>query len=152
TAVLLGPSGAGKSTLVNALVGDDVQATGAVREDGRGRHTTVARELIALPGGALLIDTPGVREAGVWDGAGATFADIDELASSCRFADCTHAGESGCAVTGAVPPDRLEAWRKLAREQAWVDDRRAASRDREARGKQYARWHKQAKRLEGRED
>lgn len=153
TAVLLGPSGAGKSTLVNALLGDDVQATGDVRaSDGRGRHTTVARELIALPGGALLIDTPGVREAGVWDGTGATFADVDALAAECRFADCTHAGEPGCAVAGTVPPDRLEAWRKLAREQAWVDDRRAASRAREERGKQYARWQKEAQRLKGRPD
>jgi ribosome biogenesis GTPase / thiamine phosphate phosphatase len=140
TAVLLGPSGAGKSTLVNALLGEERQATGAVRAgDGRGRHTTVTRELIALSGGALLIDTPGVREVGLWDGAGETYADIDELATSCRFSDCEHETEPGCAVREAVDPERLEAWRKLAREQKWVEERRAASRDREASGRPQRR-------------
>ncbi|UGS34469.1 ribosome small subunit-dependent GTPase A [Capillimicrobium parvum] len=138
TAVLLGPSGAGKSTLVNALLGSDRQATGAVREgDGRGRHTTVARELIALPGGALVIDTPGLREVGLWEPA--SFADVDALAADCRFADCAHAGEPGCAVRDAVDDDRIESWRKLQREQAWIDDRRAASREREARGRARSR-------------
>jgi ribosome biogenesis GTPase len=142
TAVLLGPSGAGKSTLANALLGDDRQATGDVRaSDGRGRHTTVARELLALPDGALLIDTPGIREIGVWDGTGTAFADIEELAVACRFADCRHEGEPGCAVRGAVDPERLDAARKLEREQAWVDDRRAATRAREALGR--ARWREQ---------
>jgi ribosome biogenesis GTPase len=136
TAVLLGASGAGKSTLVNALLGEGRQATGAVRaSDGRGRHTTVTRELVALPGGALLVDTPGLREVGLWDGAGASFADIDELAASCRFADCRHETEPGCAVRAAVDEERIAAWRKLAREQAWVDDRRAAARERERRGR-----------------
>jgi ribosome biogenesis GTPase len=126
TAVLLGASGAGKSTLVNALLGEDRQATGEVRaRDGRGRHTTVTRELLALPGGALLIDTPGIREAGLWDGVGDTFADIDALAASCRFADCRHDSEPGCAVRGAVDPERLAAWRKLQGEQSWVEERRA---------------------------
>jgi ribosome biogenesis GTPase / thiamine phosphate phosphatase len=133
TAVLLGPSGAGKSTLVNALLGEERQATAAVRADGRGRHTTVTRELVALPGGALLVDTPGLREVGLWDGAGAAFADIDALAEDCRFADCRHDTEPGCAVRAAVEADRIEAWRKLAREQAWVEDRRAAAREREQR-------------------
>jgi ribosome biogenesis GTPase len=142
TAVLLGPSGAGKSTLANALLGDDRQATGDVRaSDGRGRHTTVARELLTLPGGALLIDTPGIREAGVWDGTGGAFADIDALAAGCRFADCRHETEPGCAVRGVVDEERLEAARKLEREQAWVDDRRAATRAREALGR--ARWREQ---------
>lgn len=119
TAVLLGASGAGKSTLANALLGADRQATAPVREhDGRGRHTTVTRELLTLPGGALLIDTPGIREVGLWDGAGATFADIDAAAVSCRFADCAHDSEPGCAVRGAVDQERLSAWRTLAREQA----------------------------------
>jgi ribosome biogenesis GTPase len=142
TAVLLGPSGAGKSTLANALLGDDRQATGDVRaSDGRGRHTTVTRELLTLPGGALLIDTPGIREVGVWDGTGGAFADIDALAAGCRFADCRHETEPGCAVRGAVDEERLEAARKLEREQAWVDDRRAATRAREALGR--ARWREQ---------
>jgi ribosome biogenesis GTPase / thiamine phosphate phosphatase len=150
TAVLLGPSGAGKSTLVNALLGEERQATGEIRAgDGRGRHTTVTRELIALPGGALLIDTPGVREVGLWDGAGETYADIDELAAACRFADCMHETEPGCAVRDAVEPERIEAWRKLAREQQWVDDRRAAARDREERGRSYSRIQREARRVKG---
>jgi ribosome biogenesis GTPase len=149
TAVLLGPSGAGKSTLGNALLGDDRQATGDVRaSDGRGRHTTVARELLTLPGGALLIDTPGIREVGVWDGTGGAFADIDALAAGCRFADCRHETEPGCAVRGAVDEERLEAARKLEREQAWVDDRRAATRAREALGRQ--RWREERARRRGR--
>ncbi len=128
TTILLGPSGAGKSTLVNALLGEERQATGAVRAgDGRGRHTTVTRDLLALPGGALLIDTPGIREAGVWDGPGESFADIDELAAGCRFSDCEHRTEPGCAVRGTLDPERLEAWRKLAHEQAWVDHRRGGA-------------------------
>jgi ribosome biogenesis GTPase len=138
TAVLLGASGTGKSTLANALVGEDRQATGAVRTaDARGRHTTVTRELLALPGGAFLVDTPGLREAGVWDGA--HFDDVDTLAAGCRFADCAHDSEPGCAVRDAVGADRLTAWRKLQREQAWVDDRRAAARAREARGRAIAK-------------
>jgi len=138
TAVLLGPSGAGKSTLVNTLLGAERQATGAVRAgDGRGRHTTVARELIALPGGALVVDTPGLREVGLWDAPG--FADVDALAAGCRFSDCAHAGEPGCAVRGVIDDDRLASWRKLQREQAWLDDRRAAARAREARGRAHAR-------------
>lgn len=150
TAVLLGPSGAGKSTLVNALLGEERQATGAIREhDGRGRHTTVTRELIALPGGALLIDTPGIREVGLWDGAGESYADIDELAASCRFADCAHETEPGCAVREAVDDKRIEAWRKLAREQKWVDDRRAAAREREARGRDYSRIQREARQVKG---
>jgi len=150
TAVLLGPSGAGKSTLVNALLGEERQATGAIRAgDGRGRHTTVTRELIALTGGALLIDTPGVREVGLWDGAGESYADIDELAASCRFSDCGHETEPGCAVREAVDAERIEAWRKLAREQKWVDDRRAAAREREARGRSYTRVQREARRVKG---
>jgi ribosome biogenesis GTPase len=150
TAVLLGPSGAGKSTLVNVLLGEERQATGAIRAgDGRGRHTTVTRELIALPGGALLIDTPGVREVGLWDGAGETYADIDELAASCRFSDCGHETEPGCAVRDAVDAERIEAWRKLTREQKWVDDRRAAAREREARGRSYSRIQREARRVKG---
>jgi ribosome biogenesis GTPase / thiamine phosphate phosphatase len=150
TTVLLGPSGAGKSTLVNALLGEERQATGAIREhDGRGRHTTVTRELIALPGGALLIDTPGIREVGLWDGAGETYADIDELAASCRFSDCGHETEPGCAVRETVDAERIEAWRKLAREQKWVDDRRAAASEREDRGRSYSRIQREARRVKG---
>jgi ribosome biogenesis GTPase len=146
TAVLLGPSGSGKSTLANALVGEQVQATGPVRAgDGRGRHTTVTRELIAVPGGSLLIDTPGLREVGLWDGPGGAFADVDSLAAGCRFSDCRHESEPGCAVRDVVDAERIAAWRKLAREQAWVDDRRAASRERERLGRARARANRRRK-------
>ena len=124
TAVLIGPSGAGKSTLVNALLGRSRQATREVRVgDGRGRHTTVAREVVPIPG-AVLIDTPGLRALGLSgseDGIAATFPDIEQLALGCRFSDCRHAEEPGCAVlaavdSGALPQDRLDSFRKLTRE------------------------------------
>ena len=140
TAVLLGPSGAGKSTLVNTLLDEQRQATAPIRAgDGRGRHTTVTRELIPLPGGALLVDTPGLREVALWDGAGTMFDDIERLAAACRFADCAHDTEPGCAVRDAVDPDRLETWRKFEREQARLDDRKAAARERELRGRSLSR-------------
>jgi ribosome biogenesis GTPase len=120
TLVMLGSSGAGKSTLTNTLLGDDVQDTGIVREhDGRGRHTTTSRSLHRLPGGACVIDTPGVRtlrpdadEAAV----AASFEDVDALSSRCRFPDCRHESEPGCAVRGVVDDDRLRNYRKLLRE------------------------------------
>ncbi|MBJ7330095.1 MAG: ribosome small subunit-dependent GTPase A [Solirubrobacteraceae bacterium] len=153
TTVLMGASGAGKSTLANALLGEDRQAIGEVRaEDDRGRHTTVTRELLELPNGALLIDTPGIREIGLWDGTGETFADIDELALQCRFADCQHEGQPGCAVEAATDPERIAAWRKLAAEQQWIDDRKAAAREREARGRSYARVQVEARRTKGNDD
>jgi ribosome biogenesis GTPase len=124
TAVFTGPSGAGKSTLVNALLGAEVQATGEVRAgDRRGRHVTTGRRLFALPGGGAVIDGPGIRELRLWDGAGmaGAFQDVAELAASCRFSDCAHEDEPGCAVRAAVDdgrldPDRLESLHKLARE------------------------------------
>jgi ribosome biogenesis GTPase / thiamine phosphate phosphatase len=139
TAVLLGLSGAGKSTLVNALLGEDRQATGAVRaSDGRGRHTTVTRELIALPDGGFVIDTPGLRTVALWD-AGEAFADIDSLAAGCRFADCRHEAEPGCAVRDAVAPERLDAWRRFGRAEAWITDPAAARRERKRWGREIAR-------------
>jgi ribosome biogenesis GTPase / thiamine phosphate phosphatase len=147
TAALIGRSGAGKSTLVNALLGEDRQATRPVRAgDGRGRHTTVTRDLIELPGGALVVDTPGLRDVGLWDGAGAAFADIDELAAGCRFADCRHDSEPDCAVRDAVEPDRIAAWRKLEREQARLEDRKAAARTRKERGRAITRQARAAQR------
>jgi len=110
----------------------------------------VTRELIALPSGALLIDTPGVREVGLWEGgAEETYAEVEELAAGCRFGDCAHDSEPGCAVRDAVEPERLAAWRKLAREQAWIEDRRAAAREREERGKTYAKIQRAARRGKG---
>ena len=152
TSVLLGPSGAGKSTLVNALLGFDRQATGAVSEHngGRGRHTTVTRDLLTMPNGALLIDTPGIREAGLWDGGVVqTFADLEELAARCRFSDCSHDGEPGCAVRAEGDPERIAAWQKLQREQAWIEDRRAASLARERSGRRYSVIQREARRAKG---
>ena len=120
TLVLLGSSGAGKSTLTNALLGTDVQATGAVRaDDSRGRHTTTVRTLHRLPGGACVIDTPGLRGlAPDIDEAAlrASFDDISALSAQCRFRDCTHADEPGCAVRAGVAPDRLANYQKMLRD------------------------------------
>jgi ribosome biogenesis GTPase / thiamine phosphate phosphatase len=129
TIVLLGSSGVGKSTLVNRLLQEERQPTHAVRaSDNRGRHTTTSRELFVMPSGALIIDTPGLRELQLWnaaDGVAQTFADVDELAAQCRFTDCKHQNEPGCAVLGALAEgvlaaDRLESWRKLQREQEFL--------------------------------
>src|SRR5216683_5822049 len=145
TLVLLGSSGVGKSTIVNRLLGESLQAVQPVREsDSRGRHTTTARELFALPGGALLMDTPGLREMQLWDaeqGVAQTFADIDSLAEQCRFGDCRHEGEPGCAVQEAIDAGRLdqgrvENRRKLLREQEFL--RRKV--DPEARQEQKEQW------------
>ena len=95
----------------------------------------MTRELLTLPNGALLIDTPGIREAGLWDGTGGAFADIEALAARCRFTDCGHTNEPGCAVRDEGDPERVEAWRKLEREQAWIEDRRQAAREREQLGR-----------------
>jgi ribosome biogenesis GTPase len=124
TAALVGSSGAGKSTLVNALSGQDVMSTGAVRaSDGRGCHVTTHRQLVLLPGGGLLLDTPGMRELQLPDteGLDETFEDVTALAAQCRFRDCRHDNEPGCAVVAAVaagelPEERLEHLRKLERE------------------------------------
>ncbi len=126
TGVLLGPSGAGKSRLTNALLGEQHQAIGDVRaDDRRGRHTTTSRQLLPLPGGGVIIDTPGLRSLGLLsaDRLDQAFPDIDALASDCRFSDCAHDIEPGCAVTAAVaagdlPSQRLASYNKLAREAA----------------------------------
>jgi len=133
TVVLIGPSGVGKSSLVNAFRGDDAVFTQDVRSDGKGRHTTTYRELHALPSGALLIDTPGLREVGLWaseDGLDRAYADIVELEAQCQFRDCAHRTEPGCAVAAAIDagqldPARFASWLKLQREVARVQDRRS---------------------------
>lgn len=160
TVALIGPSGVGKSTLVNTLAGREILAVGAVREGGKGRHTTTHRELVPLAGGALLLDTPGLRELGLWDadaGLDAAFGDIGALAATCRFGDCRHQSEPGCAVPAAVArgdldPERLEAWRKLEREAAWIASRAdpLLARERERLGRAGARAGKQRLREKGR--
>jgi ribosome biogenesis GTPase len=149
TVVLLGASGAGKSTLTNALLGAEVMATGEVRDsDGKGRHTTTTRELHLRPGGGVLIDTPGLRAvglSGVDDGLRLAFADVEALVEDCRFRDCAHGSEPGCAVRAAIDDGRLEGgrldrYRKLERENAWATSRTEAMAERDrvhkARSKQ----------------
>ncbi len=137
TTVLIGRSGVGKSSLVNLLMGEEVQQTAAVREgDGKGRHTTVSREIIELPGAGRVVDMPGVRGLGLWDadaGIEATFADIAEIAESCRFRDCKHGKEPGCAVRAAVEEgviarERFESYQALKQETAAMKERREQAR------------------------
>jgi ribosome biogenesis GTPase len=153
TVALIGPSGAGKSTIINALLGEERQATAAVRAgDGRGRHTTVTRELVPLPGGGVLLDTPGLRAVAMVDapaGLAAAFDDIESLARGCRFTDCAHDGEPGCAVAAAVAAgelagERLASWHKLRRE-AQVAAMRNDVRLRQEEVRKWKIIHKSAK-------
>lgn len=149
TAVLLGPSGAGKSTLANRLLGEELLATRAVRDDGRGRHTTTHRQLLRLPGGALLIDTPGLRELGLYEaeeGLAEVFGDVAELSAACRFGDCRHESEPGCEVTAAVrdgrlDPERVARYRTLERELAH-QARKTDARLRQAEQRRWKRIHR----------
>jgi ribosome biogenesis GTPase len=153
TAALVGSSGVGKSTLINRLLGREELATGHTRASvGRGRHTTTWRQLLLLPGGGVIIDTPGMRELALWgesDAVDDAFADIDALASGCRFRDCAHQSEPGCAVRAAVElgeldPARLDSYRKQQRELRYL----AIRDDAGAQAAQRARWktiHKAAR-------
>ncbi len=161
TVALLGSSGVGKSAIVNGLIGGERQATGAVGASGsRGRHTTTRRELVPLPGGGALIDTPGMRELQLWAGQESveeTFDEIAAIARGCRFRNCAHAGEDGCAVAravaeGSLPPDRLESYRKLSaevqRHEAMADPLTAL--DRKRRDKVLHRRIREYHRITGR--
>ncbi len=153
TVALLGSSGVGKSTIVNQLLGEERQKTRSVREsDQRGRHTTTHRELVVLPGGGLLVDTPGLREIQLWaseDGLASAFEDVEKLAPGCKFRDCVHESEPGCAVLAAVDygslsEERLASYRKLRAEVRSLDIRD----DPELQRAEKARWrsiHKSVK-------
>lgn len=153
TLCILGRSGAGKSSLVNALVGRHVLDTAEIRRDGKGRHTTTHREMHVLPSGAVIVDTPGLRGAGLWvteEGLDRTFADIEALVVDCRFSDCGHRQEPGCAVLAAVedgslPQRRLDSWHKLQREARWMATRTDARLRAEAR-RAWVITHKEVRR------
>jgi len=160
TAALLGSSGVGKSTLVNTLAGEELLETREIRDDGKGRHTTTRRELVQLPGGGLVIDTPGMREVQLWiadDGLEEAFEDVTELFGRCRFSDCAHQSEPGCAVkealaNGALSPERWESYLKLQRELEHLDrrlDKRAASEQRK-RWRSLSALAREASRAKGR--
>ncbi|UCB42740.1 MAG: ribosome small subunit-dependent GTPase A, partial [Dehalococcoidales bacterium] len=147
TAVFLGPSGVGKSALINALLGIERQEVGEVRDtDGKGRHTTSRRELILLPEGGAVIDTPGLREIQMWADGGSlssVFEDIEQLAHECRFRDCTHHSEPGCAVKTAIQQGslevvRLQSYRKLEKELRHL----AARQEDRTRLEERAKWKK----------
>lgn len=156
TLALLGPSGAGKSTLTNALAGEAVMFTRALRADGKGRHTTAHRELVVLPGGGLVVDTPGLRSVGLTDVSESldmVFADVEELAEQCRFADCAHRTEPDCAVraaleSGELPERRWASYQKLAREARWM----AMRHDARLRAEERARWKRITKDVRSRPD
>lgn len=157
TVALLGSSGVGKSTLINALLGEDRLAVGAVREDdSKGRHTTTHRELVLLPDGSLLIDTPGMREMQLWndeDSLGGAFQDIESLAENCRYRDCQHRSEPGCAVRRAIEmgelgADRLESYRKLERELHYL----AARQDQRIRQQDVAEYKRRNRAMRKREN
>lgn len=160
TGVLLGSSGVGKSTIINALLGEGRLATGELRDDGRGRHTTVHRELLVLPEGGVLIDTPGLRELQLWETDGGlekAFADVAELVNECRFSDCAHDTEPGCAINaaladGSLPAERWESYLKLQRELAHLErkmDPRLRSEERK-KWAQMSKAYKKRKKILGR--
>ncbi|HSL34180.1 MAG TPA: ribosome small subunit-dependent GTPase A, partial [Candidatus Limnocylindrales bacterium] len=145
TVAFVGSSGVGKSTLLNTLAGEERAAVRTIREDdARGRHTTTRRQLHRIPDGGLILDTPGMRELGLWDadaGLDRTFADVEAIAAACRFSDCGHRGEPGCAVreaivSGDLPLDRFEGWQKLEREARHLERRVDAL----ARAEERRKW------------
>lgn len=155
TIVFMGSSGVGKSSLLNALYGEEAMAVSEIREDdSRGRHTTTHRQMILLPCGSLVIDTPGMRELGMWDvssGLGETFADVEVHASNCRFTDCRHELEPGCAVKAAIEngelsAERFKSYLKLKKEAKYSDNKSAALRERQQVHKAMAKQNRNHKR------
>ena len=154
TLVFLGSSGVGKSSLVNALAGEEIMNTSGIREsDSRGRHTTTHRELVMLSCGAMVIDTPGMRELGMWDvteGLGEAFADVEKYAAMCKFSDCRHENEPGCAVRAAIErgeldESRLESYVKLKTEAKYSDDKAAYRRQKEQWAKSISVYSRKMK-------
>lgn len=150
TASFIGSSGVGKSTLINRLIGSDVIATNGLRNDDKGRHTTTHRELIKLSSGALVIDTPGMRELGMWGseaGIDTTFADIEELALRCKFTNCTHQNEPGCAIKAAIKcgdlsSERWNSYKKLITENAYAEDSESYLAAKEKKFKEISKYNK----------
>lgn len=147
TVAFIGSSGVGKSTLINCLLGEEHLSTNGLRNDDRGRHTTTHRELILLPSGGMVIDTPGMRELGIWDsqiGIDKTFSDIDKIAEKCRFRDCTHSKEPGCAIqeaieNGQLKMERWQSYQKLKAETSYADDKEGYRIIKERREKEISK-------------
>lgn len=157
TIVFLGSSGVGKSTLVNTLLGEERMVTGSIREsDSRGRHTTSHRQLILLKSGVMIIDTPGMRELGMWDvseGIGQSFCDVEQYFGQCKFNDCRHQGEPGCAVKAAIQNGELPSWRyesylKLHAEAQYIDDKAGYLREKQKRFKEIAKIQRAKKQID----
>lgn len=154
TVALLGSSGVGKSTIINRLLGEERLQTGGLRDDGRGRHTTTRRELFLLEHGGMVIDTPGMRELGLWDvdgGLEQSFADIEALAASCRFGDCSHGSEPGCAVraaveSGSLARERLQSYQKLCAESRYAADTESYLAEKKEKFKRIAKINRSARR------
>lgn len=154
TLVFLGSSGVGKSSLVNTLAGEDIMDTNGIREDdSKGRHTTTHRELIMLKSGVMIIDTPGMRELGMWDvteGLGEAFADVEQFIVKCRFRDCKHENEPGCAVReaiekGELDPKRFESYKKIKSEAKFADDKTDFLKQKQQWGKNLRKYEKHMK-------
>ncbi|MCG8502014.1 MAG: ribosome small subunit-dependent GTPase A [Firmicutes bacterium] len=158
TVVFLGSSGVGKSSLVNALAGETIMAVNEIREDdSRGRHTTTHRQLVMLPNGVMIIDTPGMRELGMWDvniGLREAFADVESYLGKCRFSDCRHKSEPGCAIkeaigNGELSKERWNSYLQIKREAKFADDKAGFLRAKSARNKSIAQWSKQNRKNRG---